>query len=308
MIPSVQKNLLENLQPNDTVILGISGGPDSTALLRLLVEFALTKPIKIIVAHVNHGIRGRDSVRDELFVKKLSAKYKLKFELKRVRLAGMAGVEEKGRAIRRDFFEKLAKKYKARFILTAHTKDDNVETIVFNFLRGTGIRGLAGMQVLNGIYLRPLIGTHKKELLDYLKDIEQPFCKDATNDDATYSRNFVRKKILPMFERINPSFREGLIRNSKIFFEVDGLIRAKVREIVNKKNEIDARKFSRLPNAIQTAVIQEMYRKKAKNYYSLPNKNVQQVIELVVKNIGNKKIQCPGHITFVLKMGILSVT
>lgn len=294
------------LRSGDTVIVGVSGGTDSTALLRLLVEFSRITPLTIIVAHVNHGIRGKAAKHDELFVQKLAQKYKLKFECKRVKLLGQSGIEEKGRAIRHAFFELLANKYSARFILTAHTQDDQVQTIVFNFLRGSGVRGLAGMKILRGLYLKPLLHTSKRTLLAYLKHLHQPYCKDATNNDTELSRNFIRKKILPLFEKLNPAFRETILRNTKIFSELDEWIFAQARDFLKQKSTCNAKEFRTLPQSIQSAVIQEMYRSATKNTYGLPQKNTQQVIDLIDRNIGSKRIRCTGGIEFVLRTGMLS--
>lgn len=302
------------LHAGDTIVAGVSGGPDSTAMLRLLVECAKTTPIKIVVAHVNHGIRGENALRDETFVRKLAEKCGCIFQCKRVHLKGKSGVEEKGREVRRTFFELLAKKYRAARILTAHTQDDQVETIVFNFLRGSGARGLAGMNRETPsvsqpkiIYLKPLLDVSKKELLGYLKRIRQPFCKDETNEDTSLSRNFIRKKILPMFQKINPGFRSAILRNREIFYELNVWLIQEAYEFIKAKKSLSAKEFNRLPLSLKTTIIQELYRTASKKPYGLPMQNVKRVLELVSRNIGNKRIICHGGVSFVLHGGMLKV-
>lgn len=304
---TIHKTLDTYVSVGDTLIVGVSGGPDSTALLRILVDYKKKVPLTIIVAHVNHGIRGNGALHDENFVKDLTKKYGLRFAVKRVKLFGQSGVEEKGRKIRRDFFEQLRKKNAGRYILTAHTRDDQIETVVFNFLRGSGVRGLSGMNILNDIYLRPLLQTPKKDLLAYLKKMRQPFCKDVTNNDTELSRNFIRKKILPLCEKINPSFRDALLRSSAIFTEVDTWLTTEAKAFLNSKLSFAIKEFKTLPVALKAAIIQEMYRKKSNAPYGLPSKNVTDVLRLIDRNIGKKKIVCSGGISFDLDMGMLTV-
>ena len=230
----IDSSLVKYITFGDTLIVGVSGGPDSTFLLNALVEFSATVPYKIIVAHVNHGIRGRKADRDEKFVKNLALQYGLKFEVKRVKLAGKNALEERGRNIRREFFEALCKKYRARWILTAHTQDDNVETIVFNFLRGCGLKGLAGMKVVNGFYLKPLLDIPKSEILKCLLHRKIKFCNDKTNKDIKFRRNFIRKKLVPNFKKINPFFSATILRNSEIFRELDDFVRLQARQFLTK--------------------------------------------------------------------------
>jgi tRNA(Ile)-lysidine synthase len=165
MLSKLPSIFTHHISPQDTLIVGVSGGPDSTALLDVTYKL---QP-NLIVAHINHGIRGKDSNHDEKFVRQLAKSYGLQCEIKRVKLTGQSGLEERGRNIRRAFFEKLRAKYKAKWILTAHTEDDQLETIVFNFLRGSGPAGLAGMKMMDGFYFKPLLTTPKSEILAYLK-------------------------------------------------------------------------------------------------------------------------------------------
>lgn len=282
--------LFKSILAGDTVVVGVSGGPDSTALLDALFEFSRKVPCKIIVAHVNHGIRGAAAAHDENFVKNLAKQYGLKFEIKRVKLAGKTHLEELGREVRHEFFEKLRAKYKAKWILTAHTQNDQIETMVFNFLRGSGPRGLSGMDVAWGAYLKPLLGVPKSEILKYLKSKNLKFCTDATNNDTNLSRNFIRKKIMPLFEKLNPSFATTILRNAKIFKGIDEWLQKEADAFLKNGTSFVAKDFLKLPESLQQAVIQAAYQTKTGYAYQLPITKIDEILRMIKRNIGKKKI------------------
>ncbi|MBI4994255.1 tRNA lysidine(34) synthetase TilS [Candidatus Peregrinibacteria bacterium] len=309
MLTKIFPILSKYIQVNDSLIVGVSGGPDSVFLLNILAEFSKQMPCKIIIAHVNHGIRGREADKDEKFVKNLAEKFGHKFEAKRVKLAGKSAVEENGRKIRREFFEMLLQKYHAHSIITAHTQDDNVETIIFNFLRGSGLKGLAGMKEKNGFYLKPLLGTGKPEILKFLHRRKIKFCKDKTNDDTRFSRNFIRKKILPLFSKINPSFCAAILRSSSIFRELDDFITLQARQFLKKHRKgsslFPLKEYESLPEALKTAVIREAFRICKKTAYSLSAIKTAEIRCLLGRKIGNKKIICSKGGGFYLKKGMV---
>lgn len=305
--------------PEDRLILAISGGPDSTALLHAMMEWSVFS--KLIVAHVNHGLRGADSDADEMFVRNLAKSYGLTCEVKRVKITGSSCIEERGRELRRTFFEKLLKKYHATWIVTAHTADDQLETILMNFLRGCGPNGLAGMKISEGAYLKPMLGISKPEILAYLKSRRLPFCKDKTNEKTQFRRNFIRKKLLPLLAEINPSFAKTWLRNSEMFGELDRWVREEATVFLRKHNSMNLAmshlanssgnltalfslaQYRVLPKPLQCAVIQESYRAFKKSHYRLPYTKVLEIARLLERGIGNKKIRCGGGGTFVLKKG-----
>lgn len=296
MLSSLLPTLSLHVTSRDTVILGVSGGPDSTALLRLLVEFSEKIYCKIIVAHVNHGIRGKAALRDERFTKALAKANNLKCEILRIKLSG-SGLEEQGRNVRREFFEKLQKKYSARWIITAHTEDDQLETIIFNFLRGSGPAGLAGMQMTNGFYFKPLLATPKSEILAFLKSKKQPFCTDETNSDTKIRRVLIRKKILPLLLKVNPSLRKTLIRESQIFRQIDSWLKNAAADFLQKQraaspNSFRLKDYKKLPDALKFAVIQKANQEAKNSNYALQMTRVLEIAKMLDRGIGNKKIMC----------------
>lgn len=319
---SILKSMLE---AGDTLIVAISGGPDSVALLDILTKFSQSslhaeQKLRLVIAHVNHGIRGREAFRDEEFVRKLAARYGLPFELRRVQLAGRSAQEEEGRRARRKFFEQLRKKYHARFIVTAHTADDQAETIVMNLIRGSGPAGLAGMKMVEGAYFKPFLETPKVEIFSFLKAHKLAFRRDRTNRDTRYTRNFIRKKILPLMEKINPSLAATLSENAKIFRVLEDELEQKAEAFLKPRSPLKRRSprerlatvprraFLALSEALQNAVIQLMFRRGTRQPYRLSAAKVQAVRRLLERNIGKKRIETGGGTAFVLEKGTVRFT
>lgn len=194
-----------------TFILGLSGGPDSTFLLHLLLS--LKPQPTIILAHVNYHLRGHDSLLDEQFVRNLAKKHGLKLEVLDVKAAKLKGnLEENCRNLRYEFFEKLRRQYNACFTLTAHNQGDQSETFLLNLIRGANFRGLSAMSDFSprGQIYRPLLDTPKSFILSWLKENKIPFRTDKTNTDIRFTRNFLRHKIIPLIEQLNPNFQQTL--------------------------------------------------------------------------------------------------
>lgn len=212
------------LQPGETVLLGVSGGPDSMALLCSLHALGYT----CIVVHCNFNLRGDESVRDEQFVKNFCAEHGFKlyiksFDTKQNASENKVSVEMAARDLRYACFQKIKEQYQLRSIAVAHHRDDNVETLLLNLVRGTGIRGLCGMKYRNGKdIIRPLLDVSRQEIMNYLKERQIPFVTDHTNlESAEIKRNYVRLEILPMLRRLNPSVDECIQRSTRYFNEVE---------------------------------------------------------------------------------------
>lgn len=283
------------LQNGDTVIAAISGGADSVFLLEIIKKL----PIKVIIAHVNHSLRGTESKKDAEFVKKLS-KGEI-FELKTVNIKEKSqklkkGLEETGRLVRYNFFDKLAKKHQAKLVLTAHHADDNLETIIFNLARGATLKGLSGMKILDKNLLRPLLHTSKQEIQDYLAFHKIKFRNDKSNKDTQLTRNFIRHKIVPQLKKINPRITQVVAKNSKIIKQTADFIQEtsiqyfKKIVVLNNKNELhlDAKKFRSLPEAIKENIIKLCYKTLINETQNLESKHLEETLLLIASNIGNK--------------------
>lgn len=205
------------------VLLAVSGGADSVALLRGVAELQTKLELQVVVAHLNHQLRGAESGADEQFVAELCERQQVPVLLGRENILQIAenertGVEETARRVRYQFLKESAAKAGARFVATAHTADDQAETILHHLLRGTGLAGMRGIARERELsadlqLIRPLLFATRAEIEAYLASIRQDFRSDTTNSDTTYTRNRIRSSLLPLLERdYNPQVRDALLR------------------------------------------------------------------------------------------------
>ncbi len=201
-------------QLNERVLLGISGGIDSICMFHLFRQLN----IPIGIAHCNFQLRGEESDEDEKFVQALANKYDIPFFNIRFNTAEVAkkegiSIQMAARDLRYDWFEETRNKYAYNYIAIAHNMDDVVETFLINLSRGSGIKGLTGIKPKSGYIIRPLIFSSRKEIKEYLDENDFDFREDSSNASVKYSRNLIRHKIIPLFEQLNPSFRETIAEN-----------------------------------------------------------------------------------------------
>lgn len=291
----VLKNLENHLKKNDTVILALSGGPDSVFLLEMLKKL----PLKIIAAHVNHHLR-KESDKDQKFVENLHKTITKSAKIAELSRKNKAGIEETGRKIRYKFFQKLAKTHKAKYILAAHHADDNLETIIHNLTRGTTLKGLAGMEELNKNLFRPLLEITKDEIITYLNLRKIPYLTDKSNKDTTYKRNDIRKNIIPHLKKLNPNLPKLLAKNSKNLREVDDFLEKEAQKWLKKNKNLDAKKFRLLHPALQKTILKELHKTHAKTTKNLESIHFEEVLSLINNNIGNKKKKL-GQLTVSIK-------
>jgi tRNA(Ile)-lysidine synthase len=229
-----------------TVLVAVSGGADSVALLRGMTALKTGGPGSLLAAHLNHQLR-EDSAADEAFVVRLCRQLGIVCEVGRARIdpaeAG-DGLEAAARRARYEFLEEAAGRAGARYVVTAHTADDQAETILHRILRGTGLRGLAGMSRVRPLgpatLIRPLLGFSRAELLAYLDDLGQPYRRDASNDDLRFTRNRLRHDVLPQLARqFNPSVVDALLRLGRLAGEaqevIDELVEQLLRQCVRRQ-------------------------------------------------------------------------
>lgn len=241
----VEQYIVENglLSGGEKVIVGVSGGADSVALLDILHSFK----IECIVAHCNFHLRGEESNRDAFFVEELCKRYGLKYERVDFDTEAYAeresiSIEMAARDLRYNWFEQIRVIHMAQKIAVAHHRDDSVETILLNLSRGTGIRGLTGISPMNGYIIRPLLCLSRKDILEYLKDRKLSYVDDSTNSEDLYSRNKIRLNIIPLLERINPSVKDAIIRTSENLSQVANIYYMYINQVkkdVFKDNKIN---------------------------------------------------------------------
>jgi tRNA(Ile)-lysidine synthase len=207
------------------VVLGVSGGPDSVAMLRAMATLKKENGGRgqLRIAHLNHGMRATAADADETWLRLLCEQLKLPLEIERIDVAALAakqgdGWEAAARVARYDFLRSAAERIGARFVATAHTADDQVETVLHRILRGTGIDGLAGMPQSRPLsasvaLVRPMLTLNRREVLDYLAAIKQDYRTDASNENTQWTRNRLRHELLPQLrERYNSQVDAALMR------------------------------------------------------------------------------------------------
>ena len=229
------------LAQGDRLVLGVSGGADSMCLLLVLAALKKQYDLSLNVVHVHHGIRGAQADRDASFTKAQCKKLQIPCRVFKVPVLELAkeqkiGVEEAGRNARRECFLEEARRVGAKKICLAHHQDDQAETVLFRLLRGTGLRGLAGMTPLSYPFpepiavLRPLLFVSREEILSFLREQGQAYCVDETNETNAYTRNFLRNEVFPLLTRVNPKAAKHLADLSRQAADVASWMEAAVTQ------------------------------------------------------------------------------
>ena len=217
------------------VLVALSGGADSVALLRVL----LSSGYSCECAHCNFHLRGEESDKDELFVQHLCDRMGVKlylahFDTRSYASANKLSIEMSARELRYAWFEELRAQVGANAIAVAHHRDDSVETILLNLIRGTGINGLKGIAPRNGYIVRPLLQESRESIEEYLRALEQDYVTDSTNLQDVYMRNKIRLNILPMMKELNPSVAESIQETGVRLAEVARIYNRDRKEVLNR--------------------------------------------------------------------------
>ena len=316
------------IQDGEKVLLGVSGGPDSIAMLSALYEIQKERIIdfNIYVAHVNHSIRENAKV-DEKFVKEFCKErniecFVLNTNIKEIAKENKRGLEETGREIRYKFIEEIGNEISANKIAIAHNKKDNAETIIMNILRGTGISGLCGMEIIQNKYIRPLLFETREKIEEYLKNKNIEPRIDETNFENEYTRNKIRNIVLPYIQKeFNPNFIDTLNRLSSIVKEENNYLKKiteqaykdilveenlKPEKDVYKSKDLptiilDLKKFCSLDRVIQKRIILYAINKLFGSTKGIEKIHIEDIIKLCNRNIGNKYLTPNKNTKVVIK-------
>ncbi len=239
------------LKKNDYILVAVSGGVDSVVLLHLLVSAATDLQLKLDVVHVNHMIRGKEADRDQAFVEDLSEKYHLQCFSRKINVPkfvaqkGFSSEEEGARILRFRFFDQVLAEADADSMALGHHADDQVETVLDHFLRGSGLRGLAGMAPKRDQFVRPLLFANRSEIETYATSNSLHYLIDSTNKLPVYKRNRIRFELIPYLKKeFNPGLEEVILRTAAIMREVEDYVTQNAVSafetclITQKKNKI----------------------------------------------------------------------
>ena len=311
------------IKEEDLLVIALSGGKDSMCLFDAFYKLQSEVNYKMIALHVHHGIRGKEADRDLTFVKNYCESFNVKLISKKVAAPLYAKknnltLEEAARKLRYEVFENEWKNETSKnskrevHILVAHHKSDQVETIIHNIVRGTGLKGISGMKKKSGYILRPLLDVSKKEIEKYIDEYDIPYVDDSTNDDINYTRNYIRKEIIKKLEKINKKASEHILELSKISEEVNDFIESESEKaynnvIVSKASKeiiIDLKKFNIEHKIIKTGIIKETFKNLISTLKDITKTNIDDIIELSEKDKGGH-LDLPYNITVDKKQGNL---
>lgn len=228
--------------PADKIIVALSGGADSVALLRVL----LLERYTCIAAHCNFHLRGEESDRDERFVRTLCSKLNVPLQVVHFDTTGYASqkgisIEMAARELRYEWFEQIRAEVGAKVVAVAHHRDDSVETFLLNLVRGTGINGLKGIAAVNGTIVRPLLDVSREEILEFLKNLQQDYVTDSTNLQDEYTRNKLRLNVIPLLKEINPSVCESISETARRLCDVEAVYREAIKAACLRVTEGEGR-------------------------------------------------------------------
>lgn len=268
MVDTVKKTMTERgIMPEKSVLVALSGGADSVALLHIMQEISAEFGFLVYAAHINHGLRGASAARDAEFSETLCEKLGIKCFVNNADVRGYAkacgiGEEAAGRAIRYDFFTEIMRKYGIECTATAHHKNDNAETILMNFMRGSTVGGLCGIPYRRGKYIRPLLDVTRGEIEKYCEEHGLEYMTDETNLDTVYTRNKIRNVMIPFIrEKFNPNFSETVTANAKIMSDEDDFLNESAKSAYSDAvtdGAADIEKLNSMHKAIARRVIRMM--------------------------------------------------
>lgn len=303
------------LSSGDRILVAVSGGPDSVALLHLLNELREELSLHLEVAHLQHGIRGEEAKEDARFVAALAEQLGLLFHLKEIDLptmktkAGKGNLEALARAERYRFFADMVRERKLDKVATAHTRDDQAETVLMWMLRGSGLKGMGGMAPLHFAkvgagdgevltVVRPLLEVSKSEVLEYLKGKAISFRVDRTNQDATLLRNWIRLELLPTIERrVGANFAARLSRQAELIRDEDDLLDQVARqryEIIGGAKALDRGLLLREPKALQRRVLRLWIARTRGHLRGLDFVHVEELLRLIESETPHGRLSLPG--------------
>jgi tRNA(Ile)-lysidine synthase len=219
----------------DKILVALSGGADSVALTRILI----TLGYHCEAAHCNFELRGEESDRDEDFVRNFCRSLNIKchsihFETRRYAAQQSISIEMAARELRYNWFTKICEESDCQVVAVAHHKDDSVETMLLNLIRGTGINGLLGIRPKNGNVVRPLLCASRQEVVEYLHRMNQTYVTDSTNLEDEYTRNKIRLNLLPLMEEINPSVKDGLVKTASYLNDISKVYQQAIKESIDR--------------------------------------------------------------------------
>ena len=303
------------IEAGDKIVLGVSGGPDSISMLHILKEIKDEYKFEIYVAHINHMIR-EEAIEDEIYVQNYCDKNNIQCFINRVDVQEFAktekiGTEEAGRNIRYEFFDEVLQKVGANKIAIAHNKNDKIETIIMNLLRGSGLSGLKGIEpIRDNKFIRPLIECERQEIEQYCELQKLNPRIDKTNFENDYTRNKIRNIVIPYIkEEFNPNIVETMDRLSQVATDESNYIEFQTNKIyqellIDRSEEqlvFRLKEFNKQDKVIKSRIILQAIKELMGSTQRIEKIHIQDIIKLCNNNIGNKFLTPNKNIMFLIQ-------
>ena len=304
-------HVLSHMPPDTPILLALSGGADSRALLSLLYEYCRGTGARLYAAHVNHMRRGEDAVRDRDFCAEVCRAlgvecFTLDCDVPALARERGIGIEQAAREVRYEFFERLMCEHSIPILATAHNADDVLETLVFNISRGSGLRGVGSIpearEFSGGILIRPLLHASKDDIVEYCKQNRLDFVTDATNTDDIYSRNYIRMHIVPRLKQLNSGVLANTARLCSAARLDEDFMQTQVEQYFASARD-DANLLSSLRAlhpALLTRVLSRLY-SDASGGKVAEQTHIAALCELIDRGVGNSALSLPGLIRAQIK-------
>lgn len=307
------------IQPRERVLAGVSGGADSVCLLMVLLELQKEMEFAIKVVHVEHGIRGEESLRDAAYVKKLCEEHGVEYECVSCDIPAMAkreklSTEEAGRIARYEAFEQIGREWNATKIAVAHNQNDQAETILWNLARGSGLDGAAGIRPVRGKIIRPLLECSRSEIEEFLRKKGVTWCEDCTNRELDYTRNIIRNQLLPDMEKqLNTkaiahlaAFGTEMRRTEEFLQTLEEEACREMAVIRPGEARIEVGKFRGEAVLLQERIIRSCLKKAGCGLKDLQREHIEGIRNLADMQSG-KKVSLPGKWTAYREFDVLVI-
>ncbi len=291
---------------NDNIVVGVSGGPDSMALLSILIDIKEKYNIKIICAHINHT-RRKESDQEKINLEKYCKENNIIFEYLRIEDWGDDNFHNEARMARYNFFEELIEKYNAKYLMTAHHADDLMETILMRIVRGSTLKGYSGFSKImhknNYTIVRPLITKTKFELLKYLEENNISYAVDESNNEDHYTRNRYRHVVLPFLKKEDKNVHKKFLKFSETLLENSEFIENEAKKVFNKVVQdgiIYIDKFNEVDKVIKTKIIYDILEKiYGDDLLIVGDVHVDLILNLINSNKANSSVHLPNNVIVI---------
>jgi tRNA(Ile)-lysidine synthase len=303
------------LKPEDIVVIGVSGGPDSMALLYILNEFKNKIGFKIVCAHVNHNKRV-ESEQEKKDLEKYCKENNIIFEYLKIESWGDDNFHNEARSVRYNFFEELVENYGAKYLMTAHQGDDLIETILMRIVRGSTLKGYSGFSriVDKGSYkiVRPLITVTKDEINEFNKKNNIQFAIDSSNNEDHYTRNRYRHVVLPFLKNEEKNVHKKFLKFSETLIENSNFIDLEASKVFNKvflNGSLDIDKFKQLEKVLQVKIIYNILEKiYGDDLLIVGDAHVDLIFDLINSTKSNSIVHLPNNVIVIKSYNELVVS